>query len=99
MVTGRILKTRHLRIAVGDIRAASPVDGKRGAVEIQFDEAERSRLTRLAMFGQPGAAPDRVILNVDEPEIWLTELKRRIEATRQGSRQQGSTWMAEGTGP
>jgi hypothetical protein len=78
LVKGRILGTRHLRIALADITDASPLDAKQGAVEVRFRAARRSRLARLAMSGQPAAASGRIILNVDEPEVWLDELSRRI---------------------
>lgn len=82
IVKGRILGTCHLRIALADITDASPVSGKRGAVEVRFGAVERSRLARLATSGHPAAAPDRIILNVDQPEIWLDELSRRIHRNR-----------------
>ncbi len=78
LVKGRIFGTCHLRIALADITDASPLDAKQGVVEVRVDVMGRSRLARLAMSGQPVAAPDRIILNVDEPAVWLDELSRRI---------------------
>ena len=78
LVKGRIFGTHHLEIRLDDITSVALLDDKKGAVEVRFEAAERSWLARLAVSGQPGAAPDRVILNVDEPDAWLRELGSRI---------------------
>jgi hypothetical protein len=78
VVKGLFLGRDHLRVSVDAITSVGPVHGKRGVIEVEFSDAHWGKLALAAMSGQPPAARNRAVLNVDDPDRWISEIRLLI---------------------
>jgi hypothetical protein len=75
-VRGRFTRREHLRVPLDEIRSADLLAGRRGIVEIHFGDARWGKLARLVTSGSPAGSRNRVLLNVDDPDTWVSEIVR-----------------------
>ena len=79
IVTGLVLRRRHLSISLGEIEDVGLFENRPGLIDVRFREAEWGTLARFATSGKPGGDRKRVILNVHDHAAWLDEIESRIE--------------------
>lgn len=77
VISGRFTGWEHLAIPLDEVRTVEMLEGQRGIVQISFDDARWGRLARFITSGSPPGSRDRILLNVDDPDIWANEIARR----------------------
>jgi hypothetical protein len=76
-VQGRITRRTHLVIPLTGIASVAGMEGKRGIVDIRFDDATWGPLARAVTSGQPPGSRSRILLNVVDADEWIGEISER----------------------
>lgn len=78
VIRGRFTGREHLGIPLEEIRSVDLLAERRGIVEIRFENARWGRQARLVTSGLPAGSRHLILLNVDDPDVWLAEIAKHM---------------------
>ena len=67
-------------VELQEIETVEAIAEKPGLISVSFGQAEFGVFTRFFLSGEPRGTRQRVILNTDDAETWLAELRRRVKS-------------------
>jgi hypothetical protein len=78
VVRGRFARLHHLVVPLREVTAVEAIEGATGAVEVRFGASDWGVVARVATSGKPPGDRHVMILNVDDPDAWIREIRQRM---------------------
>lgn len=77
-IRGRFTGREHLGIPLDEVQSVGTLEDRQGIVEIDFGNARWGKLARLVTSGSPAGSRHRILLNVDDPDSWVSEIAEYV---------------------